>query len=88
MKNYLGAILALLLFFVTGFVPSLVYGGYMGMMLNTVLFGVTSVFLTRLMIGGGMILGFLATLFLYLVLGTLVYAALCKLASIKTLQKN
>lgn len=88
MKNYLGAILALLLFFVTGFVPSLVYGGYMGMILSNVLFGVTSVFLTRLMIGGGMILGFLATLFLYLVLGTLVYAAICKVARVNILQKN
>ena len=54
--------------------PSLVYGGYMGLMLSGVLFGHdnTEHLASRLTVGGGMILGCVATLFLFLVLGAFV----------------
>jgi len=78
MKKYLGAVVSFGLFLVTGLIPSLVYGGYVGMILSNILFGPTSIILLRFMVGGGMILGLIATLFLYLVLGTLIYSAVMK----------
>lgn len=73
-SSYLGAATAFVLFLVTGLVPALVYGGYMGLMLSTVLFGHenSAMLATRLVTGGGMILGTVATLFLYLVVGAFV----------------
>ena len=72
--SYLGAATAFVLFLVTGLVPALVYGGYMGLMLSGVLFGHenAAMLAARLVVGGGMILGTVATLFLYLVTGAFV----------------
>lgn len=72
--SYLGAATAFVLFLVTGLVPALVYGGYMGLMLSGVLFGHESseLLATRLVTGGGMLLGTIATLFLYVVAGAFV----------------
>jgi len=66
-----GAAVAFVLFLLTGAVPALVYGGYMGLMLSGVLFGHGNdqLFWSRLVTGGGMVLGCVATLFLYLVVG-------------------
>lgn len=72
--SYLGAATAFVLFLVTGLVPALVYGGYMGLMLSGVLFGHenSAMLAARLVTGGGMVLGTVATLFLYLVTGAFV----------------
>lgn len=68
---WFGAATALALFLVTGLVPSLVYGGYAGLMVASALFGHGSpeVLGARLLTGGGMVLGCLAVLSLYLVVG-------------------
>ena len=73
-ESYLGAGLAFVAYLFAGLVPSLVYGGYMGLMLSGVLFGHdnTEHLASRLTVGGGMILGCVATLFLFLVLGAFV----------------
>lgn len=70
-ETWFGAGVAFIAFLLTGAVPALVYGGYMGLMTANVLFGhpADPQLVTRLMAGGGMALGFVATLFLYLVLG-------------------
>lgn len=73
-ESYLGAGIAFVAYLVAGLVPSLVYGGYMGLMLSGVLFGHDNSehLAARLTVGGGMILGCVATLFLFLVLGAFV----------------
>lgn len=73
-----GAAVAFVAFLLTGAVPALVYGGYMGLMLSGVLFGHGNddLLWSRLVTGGGMVLGCVATLFLYLVLGAFLGTAL------------
>ena len=73
-ESYLGAGLAFVAYLFAGLVPSLVYGGYMGLMLSGVLFGhdASENMASRFVVGGGMILGCVATLFLFLVLGAFV----------------
>ena len=72
-ESYLGAGIAFVAYLVTGLIPSLVYGGYMGLMLSNVLFGHGAEgAAARFVTGGGMILGCVATLFRYLVLGAFV----------------
>ena len=72
--SLLGAAAAFVAFLVTGLVPALVYGGYMGLMLAGALFGhgKSDLLASRLLTGGGMVLGTVATLSLYLVVGALV----------------
>lgn len=69
-----GAAAALVAFLVTGLVPALVYGGYMGLMLAGALFGhgTSDILASRIVTGAGMVVGTLATLSLYLVVGALV----------------
>jgi hypothetical protein len=66
-----GAGVAFVAFLLTGAVPALVYGGYMGLMLSGVLFGhdANEMLAARVVTGGGMVLGLIATLVLYLVIG-------------------
>ena len=68
---HFGAGIAFVAFLLTGAIPALVYGGYMGLMLSGVLFGHggDQLIWSRLVTGGGMVLGCVATLFLYLVVG-------------------
>ncbi len=76
-ESAFGAGLAFVAFLLTGALPSVVYGGYMGMMLSNVLFGQdgASLFVARFMTGGGMILGVVATMSLYLVIGAVLGSA-------------
>lgn len=62
--SLLGAAAAFVAFLVTGLVPALVYGGYMGLMLAGALFGhgKSDLLASRLLTGGGMVLGTVATL--------------------------
>ena len=69
-----GAGIAFVAFMLTGAVPALVYGGYMGLMLSSVLVGSaqpvdTHLLWSRMLTGGGMVLGCVATLLLYVIVG-------------------
>ena len=76
-ESAFGAGLAFVAFLLTGAMPSVVFGGYMGLMLSNVLFGAdqTSLLVTRFMTGGGMVLGVVATMSLYLVVGAVLGSA-------------
>lgn len=67
----LGATVGFLAFLGVGLVPGLLYGGYMGLIMAAVLFGapVEPTMAARFMTGGGMVLGLVASLFLFLVAG-------------------
>ena len=71
---WFGAAVALALFLVTGLVPSLVYGGYAGLLVAGTFFGHGNPELlgARLLTGAGMVFGGLAVLSLYLVVGAVV----------------
>ena len=67
----IGSGLGFLGFVAVGAVPSLLYGGYMGLTLAAVLFGtpVDVSGLSSVMVFGGMFLGFVAVLSFFLVVG-------------------
>jgi hypothetical protein len=68
----LGAIIGLIAFLFVGLIPSLLYGGYMGMMMGQTLFGsLSSTWIPQAITYGGMILGVCATGALFLILGVL-----------------
>jgi hypothetical protein len=69
-----GSGIAFVLFLLTGAVPSLVYGGYAGLMVGSALFGhgTSEQLGTRIATGSGMVVGFLLTLGLFLTVGALV----------------
>jgi hypothetical protein len=76
LSTYAGAAIAFVLFLVVGALPGLLYGGYLGLFMANALFGageLTTV--SRLMAGGGMLLGFSAALALFLVVGSVLGAA-------------
>ncbi|MCB9536853.1 MAG: hypothetical protein H6704_11425 [Myxococcales bacterium] len=75
-EAWFGAAVALVAYLLTGFVPAMVYGGYMGLMTTRILFGTQpdESLLVRAMAGGGMALAVVATLFLYLVLGAAIFS--------------
>jgi len=70
---YVGAGVGLLGFIGIGAVPGLLYGGYAGLALAGVLGGtpVVATFASRLLVFGGMAIGALAVLSLFLVMGAL-----------------
>jgi hypothetical protein len=76
--SYIGAGLGFLGFLLLGAVPGTLYGGYMGLALSSVLFGSAAEpsLMARVITGGGMVMGLLAALVMFLiagaVLGTLV----------------
>ncbi|MBI4402702.1 MAG: hypothetical protein HY537_00995 [Deltaproteobacteria bacterium] len=61
-------------FLVFGALHGVVYGGYMGLIMAGALLGtpVEPGILSRILIGGGMVLGVVVTLFFFLVVGALV----------------
>ncbi len=71
LPTYIGAGLGMLAFLLVGAVPGVLYGGYMGLVMTEALFGhVDEVsMLARSVTGGGMILGLLSSMFLFLVSG-------------------
>ena len=73
-EAWTGAGLAFIAFVLTAALPALVYGGYMGLVMGGALFGrpIEPTWLLRVMTGGGMLLGFVATLSLFLVVGATV----------------
>lgn len=71
LPTYIGAALGLVSFLWLGAVPGALYGGYMGLIMAGSLFGtpVEPTMVARIITGGGMVLGLVATLFLFLVVG-------------------
>ncbi len=74
LPSYIGAGAGFVAFIALGAMPGLLYGGYMGLMMAGALFGtpVEPNAVARLITGGGMLLGLLASLFLFLVVGAVV----------------
>ncbi len=70
----IGALVGFLLFVVTGAIPSLVYGGYLAVLISAPLFGdtLTPNEASRYLILGGMGTGFIAVCVLYVVGGAFV----------------
>lgn len=71
MPTYIGAGLGFLAFALIGAIPGVLYGGYMGMVMANALFGHVdeASMVARMVTGGGMVLGVLATAFFFLVAG-------------------
>lgn len=69
--SYIGAGIGFLTFLVLGAVPGTLYGGYIGLGMSSLLFGTGSdpTWPARIITGGGMVLGLVAALFLFLVAG-------------------
>lgn len=69
--SYIGAGLGFLGFLLLGAVPGTLYGGYMGLALSSVLFGSAAEpsLMARIVTGGGMVLGLLAALVMFLIAG-------------------
>lgn len=72
----IGSLISFILFVLFGLVPALLYGGYMGLIMATNLLGaITSAgVFAQFIVAGGMCLGVIATLALFLVLGALLGA--------------
>jgi len=74
LPTYIGAAISFLLYIAIGAVPGVLYGGYMGLVMAGALFGSTMepTTLVRIVTGGGMVLGLLASMFFFLVSGAFV----------------
>ena len=72
--TYGGAALGFVAYLILGVVPGLLYGGYMGLVMASVVLGapVEPTLLAKVITGGGMLLGLVASLFFFLVVGALV----------------
>lgn len=70
-ESWFGAGLAFVAFLFSGAIPAIVYGGYLGLILSNIIFGRIgdAMLATRCMTGAGMLVGLVATLSLYLLLG-------------------
>ncbi len=71
--TYAGAALGFISYLFVGAVPGLLYGGYMGLAMSSVLFGspVEATLAAKLVTFGGMFLGLAASFFFFLVMGSL-----------------
>ncbi len=71
--TYAGSAAGLMLWAIFGALPGLLYGGYMGLAMGQAILGHNEApsLMLRLVTGGGMVLGGLASLFLFLVFGAL-----------------
>jgi len=69
----IGSIVGLIAFIFVGAIPGLLYGGHMGLMMAGALIGapVEATLFAKFIVGGGMLMGFFATLFLFLVSGAI-----------------
>ena len=73
-----GSALGFISFILVGAIPGILYGGYLGLMMTGALFGtpIEVTLVAQLITGGGMLLGVLASLFFFLVLGAISGTAL------------
>ncbi|MCA9665145.1 MAG: hypothetical protein KC503_06140 [Myxococcales bacterium] len=72
----MGAIVAGVAFLFIGALPAILFGGYAGLMLGKAMFGGAATLAVRIVTGGGMVLGFVAVLSLFLVVGAALGSAL------------
>lgn len=73
LPTYIGSLVGLFAFLFVGFVPSVEYGGHMGLVMVEALLGLhaePSIF-TKFVTGGAYLLGIVTTLFFFLVIGAL-----------------
>ena len=84
LPTYIGTAVSFLTYLVLGAVPGILYGGYMGLVMSTALFGNAAEpsILARIVTGGGMALGLFASLFFFLVIGAFVGAAIAGLVAL------
>ncbi len=82
-SSLIGTGIGLAAFVAFGLLPSLLYGGYAGVMLASGILGtpITPVFMAKALIGFGMILGVVGVGSLFALAGTVAGAALHSLAS-------
>lgn len=68
---YVGSFIAFLTYLLIGFLPGMLYGGYMGLAMAGAIFGipVEATILSKIMVGGGLLLGVVSSLFFFLVIG-------------------
>ncbi|GMV42158.1 MAG: hypothetical protein AMXMBFR64_38740 [Myxococcales bacterium] len=74
LPTYIGSVVGLISFLMVGLVPGVMYGGHMGLVMVEALLGMhaePSLF-TKVVTGGGILLGLVTTLFFFLVVGALV----------------
>lgn len=74
LPTYTGALIGFLVFLAIGAIPGLLYGGYMGL---TMLAALTSspiepTIIAKVMTGGGMLIGLLASVSFFVVIGSLI----------------
>lgn len=83
LSTKIGAGVGFVVFLVVGAIPSLLYGAYMGLMVAGSILGPQTAesILWRVITGGGMLLGFGATLSLFLVIGAVVGTGIGALAN-------
>lgn len=76
--SYIGAAVGFVAFLVLGAIPGILFGGYAGLALSGVLFGVPveSTIVAQIITFGGMALGLLASFSLFVVLGALAGTAI------------
>jgi|GEM_PF-5247917 hypothetical protein len=68
--TYSGAVVGFISFIIFGAVPGLLYGGYMGLIMSGIIQGTTDpTWVTRIITGGGMLLGVVASFSLFMVVG-------------------
>ncbi len=74
LPTYIGTAVSFLTYLVLGAVPGILYGGYMGLVMASALFGNAAEpsMLARIVTGGGMALGLFASLFFFLVIGAFI----------------
>jgi hypothetical protein len=83
LATYIGAAFGFVSFVFLGAIPGVLYGGYAGLTMNNILFGGGDPSLmTRVMTFGGMALGFLAALFLFLIVGAILGTAVGAVARV------
>lgn len=80
----IGSLVSFVLFILFGLVPALLYGGYMGLMMSTLLLGAVAStgWIAQIIVIGGMVLGSVATLSLFLIIGALLGALIEKLVKL------
>lgn len=69
--TYVGAAIGFIAFIVIGAIPGMLYGGYMGLVMAGTILGtpIEPSIISKAMVGGGILLGLIATLFFFLVIG-------------------
>ena len=76
--SYIGSALGFVAWLVFGAIPGMLYGGYTGLLMAGILFGmpVESSWAAKILVGGGILLGLVASLFFFLAMSALAGAVI------------